>query len=93
MVVGMKAGVCRAAWSGLGMTVSVVPVLLVPVNCVEERDPVELPGHFSVSKAGKGNYDQLKRKQIFDFQDSGNQREIVPTSNSLQERNIYLTIT
>ena len=46
MVVGMEAVVCRAAWSELGMTVSVVPVLLVPVNCVEEGDHAELPGHF-----------------------------------------------
>ena len=45
MVVGMEAVVCRAACSELGRTVSLVPVLLVPVNCVE-GDPVELPGHF-----------------------------------------------
>ena len=43
-----------------------------------------------MSKAGKGNYDHLKRKQIFDFQDPGNQRDIARTSNSLQERNLSI---
>ena len=46
MVVGMEAVVCRAAWSGLGMTEAVVPVLLVPVDCIVEEDHVELPAHF-----------------------------------------------
>ena len=46
MVVGMETVVCGAAWSGLGMTETVVPVLLVPVDCIVEVDRLELPGHF-----------------------------------------------
>ena len=46
MVVGMEVVVCMAAWSVLGMTEAVVPVLLVPVDCIGEEDRVELPAHF-----------------------------------------------